>query len=98
MTAFQANKKLSESGILHFFQVSGRPAGSGSELRWRKACTELQRVFSFFEKIEKKKKNMRETHEGFLFTSKIFSQTRNAFINSTKGVSELDSYPDSLAG
>lgn len=97
MTAFQANKKLSESGILHFFQVSGRPAGSGSELRWRKACTELQRVFSFFEKFEKKKPT-RETHEGFLFTSKIFSQTRNAFINSTKGVSELDSYPDSLAG
>jgi len=28
---------------------------------------------------------MRETHEGFLFTSKIFNQTRNAFINSTKG-------------
>ena len=84
VTAFQANKKLSESGILHFFQVSGRPAGSGSELRWRKACAELQRFFFFlFEKL--KKKNTRETHEGFLFTSKIFNQTRNAFINSTKG-------------
>ena len=54
--------------------------------------------FLFLKKFKKKKKTMRETHEGFLFTSKIFSQTRNAFINSTKGVSELDSYPDSLAG
>lgn len=94
VTAFQANKKLSESGILHFFQVSGRPAGSGSELRWRKACTECKGFFLFLKNLKKKKKNPRERHMRFsLFTSKIFSQTRNAFINSTKGVSELDSHP-----
>ena len=97
MTAFQANKKLSESGILHFFQVSGRPAGSGSELRWRKACAELQRFFFFL--FEKLKKKTRERHMR-VFSLHLKSSIKPGMhlLIALRVVSELDSYPDSLAG
>ena len=98
VTAFQANKKLSESGILHFFQVSGRPAGSGSELRWRKACAELQRFYFFFWKIKKKKKTRERHMRVFSLHLKSSIKPGMHLLIALRVVSELDSYPDLLAG
>lgn len=51
MTVSKANERLSENGILQFFQVSGRPVGSGSELqRFFKKMRETHEDFLFTSK------------------------------------------------
>ena len=77
-------KSSPKVGFYIFFKWVGGQLALDLSLDGGRLALSYKGFISFFEKL-KKKKNTRKTHEGFLFTSKIFNQTRNAFINSTKG-------------